>query len=81
MTDVLTSNWSPAVQQIIVGYVRYEEKDIEIVDGREHYPACGSVTLVNVAGKHLLVDCGSPWHKDELVKGKIRRQEFGLFSI
>ncbi|KAH7722884.1 hypothetical protein AAVH_09539 [Aphelenchoides avenae] len=86
MTDVLTSSWIPSVQQIIVGYVRYEEKDIEIVNGREHYPACGSVTLVKIKDKHLLVDCGSPWHKDELVKtlddvGGISPQQIDVLII
>ncbi|KAH7707391.1 hypothetical protein AAVH_25380 [Aphelenchoides avenae] len=86
MADVLTPGWSPTVQQIIVGYVRYEEKDIETVDGREHYPACGSVTLVKVGEKHLLVDCGSPWHKAELVKalhdvGGISTQQVDVLII
>ncbi|KAH7722889.1 hypothetical protein AAVH_09544, partial [Aphelenchoides avenae] len=56
------------IEQIVVGYVRYEENNIKIVNGREHYPACGSVTLVKVEDKHILVDCGSPWYKDKLVK-------------
>ncbi|KAJ1360361.1 Metallo-beta-lactamase domain-containing protein 1 [Parelaphostrongylus tenuis] len=49
----------PVVDQLIVGHSRKVG---------EHFSANGSVTLIRTSAVNILVDCGDPWSRDEILR-------------
>uniref|UniRef100_A0A0N5AKG0 Metallo-beta-lactamase domain-containing protein 1 n=1 Tax=Syphacia muris TaxID=451379 RepID=A0A0N5AKG0_9BILA len=57
-------NTKNVVRQIVVGFCSSVSDDGSVC------LACGSVTLISATnGRQILVDCGSPWHKSEIING------------